>query len=63
MMHKKLKILIMDEPTSSLSQTEVEVLFNLIEDLKRQGIAIIYISHHLEEIIRIDNVVTILFAH
>lgn len=60
MLQQRLKVLIMDEPTSSLSNAEVEVLFKLIEDLKRQGIAIIYISHRLEEIIRIGDVVTIL---
>lgn len=60
MLQQELKVLIMDEPTSSLSNAEVEVLFRLIEDLKNQGIAIIYISHRLEEIIRIGDVVTIL---
>lgn len=60
MLHDQLKVLIMDEPTSSLSNAEVEVLFELIEDLKRRGIAIIYISHRLEEIIRIGDYVTIL---
>ncbi len=60
MLHDQLKVLIMDEPTSSLSNAEVEVLFKLIEDLKAQGIAIIYISHRLEEIIRIGDYVTIL---
>ncbi len=55
-----LHVLIMDEPTSSLSNTEVESLFKLIEDLKKQGLAIIYISHRLEEIIRIGDHVTIL---
>ena len=60
MLQQELKVLIMDEPTSSLSNAEVEVLFRLIEDLKNQGIAIIYISHRLEEIIRIGDKVTIL---
>jgi erythritol transport system ATP-binding protein len=60
MLDEKLKVLIMDEPTSSLSNAEVEVLFKLIEDLKAQGIAIVYISHRLEEIIRIGDFVTIL---
>lgn len=60
MLHDKLKVLIMDEPTSSLSNAEVEVLFTLIEDLKKRGIAIIYISHRLEEIVRIGDYVTIL---
>ncbi len=60
MLQQKLRVLIMDEPTSSLSNAEVEVLFKLIEDLKSHGIAIIYISHRLEEIIRIGDHVTIL---
>ncbi len=55
-----LKVLIMDEPTSSLSTKEVEALFKLINDLKSRGIAIIYISHRLEEIIRIGDFLTIL---
>jgi ABC-type sugar transport system ATPase subunit len=60
MLQRELKVLIMDEPTSSLSKVEVSALFRLIEDLKAQGIAIIYISHRLEEVIRIGDVVTIL---
>ncbi len=55
-----LKILIMDEPTSSLSAQEVEVLFKIINDLKAQGISIVYISHRLEEIMRIGDYVTVL---
>ncbi len=60
MLYDNLKVLIMDEPTSSLSSAEVGVLFTLIEDLKKQGIAIIYISHRLEEIMHICDNVTIL---
>ena len=54
------RILIMDEPTSALSATEVEVLFRVIADLKRQGVAIVYISHRLEELVRIGDFVTVL---
>ena len=54
------KILIMDEPTSALSAAEVEVLFKVIADLKRQGVAIVYISHRLEELIRIGDYITVL---
>jgi erythritol transport system ATP-binding protein len=54
------RILIMDEPTSALSVTEVEVLFRVIEDLKLHGVSIIYISHKLEEITRISDYVTVL---
>nr|WP_319489181.1 sugar ABC transporter ATP-binding protein [uncultured Caproiciproducens sp.] len=55
-----LRILIMDEPTSSLSSQEVEVLFKIINELKASGISIVYISHRLEEIMRIGDYVTIL---
>lgn len=60
MIQDNLKILIMDEPTSSLSNAEVEILFKLINELKSQGISIIYISHRLEEIMRIGDYVTVL---
>ncbi|SDB24667.1 sugar ABC transporter ATP-binding protein [Bauldia litoralis] len=48
-------ILIMDEPTSALSATEVQVLFNVIRDLKARGVSIVYISHHLEEALQIAD--------
>jgi ABC-type sugar transport system ATPase subunit len=54
------RILVMDEPTSSLSHKEVERLFTIIEDLKKQGLAIIYISHHLPEIFRIADRVSVM---
>ncbi len=54
------KILILDEPTSALSSAEVEVLFKAIGDLKRQGVGIVYISHRLEELIRIGDYITVL---
>ncbi|WP_018896950.1 sugar ABC transporter ATP-binding protein [Rhizobium sp. 2MFCol3.1] len=49
------RILIMDEPTSALSATEVEVLFKVIRDLTSRGVSIVYISHHLEEALQITN--------
>ncbi|MFW2543716.1 sugar ABC transporter ATP-binding protein [Primorskyibacter sp. 2E107] len=49
------RILIMDEPTSALSASEVEVLFKVIEDLKAKGVSIVYISHHLEEALTITD--------
>ena len=55
-----LKVLIMDEPTSSLSQQEVQVLFKIMRELTAQGISIVYISHRLEEIMQIGDHVTIL---
>ncbi|AUJ65681.1 sugar ABC transporter ATP-binding protein (plasmid) [Aestuarium zhoushanense] len=49
------RILIMDEPTSALSASEVEVLFKVIHDLKARGVSIVYISHHLEEALTITD--------
>ena len=49
------RILIMDEPTSALSATEVEVLFKVIRELTADGVAIVYISHHLEEALEIAD--------
>ncbi len=54
------RILIMDEPTSALSAPEVEILFRVIADLKAKGVAIVYISHRLEELIRIGDYITVL---
>ena len=54
------RILILDEPTSALSAAEVEILFRVIADLKRQGVGIVYISHRLEELIRIGDYITVL---
>lgn len=49
------RVLIMDEPTSALSGNEVEVLFSLIRELTAEGVAIVYISHHLEEALEIAD--------
>ncbi len=54
------KVIVMDEPTSSLTSNEVEELFRLIRDLKARGLAVIYISHRLEELDEIADRVTIL---
>ena len=54
------KVLILDEPTSSLTSNEVEALFKIIEDLKKDGVAIVYISHKMDEILRISDEVTIM---
>ncbi|MEV8364329.1 sugar ABC transporter ATP-binding protein [Streptomyces niveus] len=54
------RVLIMDEPTSALSAPEVEVLFQVIEDLKAEGVAIVYISHHLEEALLVADDVAVL---
>lgn len=54
------KIIVFDEPTSSLTETEVEHLFRIINMLRDQGCGIIYISHKMEEILRISDEVTIM---
>lgn len=54
------RIIVMDEPTSSLTGVEVEHLFRIIRDLQKQGVAIIYISHKMEEILQISDDVTIM---
>lgn len=54
------KVIIMDEPTSALTDAEVETLFGIIEELKNQGVAIIYISHKMDEIFRISDDITVL---
>ena len=54
------KILIMDEPTSSLTEKEEKILFSLIRRLKEQGRSIIYISHKLEEVFEVCDEVTVL---
>ncbi len=54
------KVVIMDEPTSSLTENEVEALFTIINDLRDKGVSIIYISHKMDEILRISDEVTIM---
>ncbi len=54
------KILVLDEPTSSLTENEVEHLFKIIFKLTAQGVGIIYISHKMDEILRISDDVTIM---
>ncbi|WP_251713046.1 sugar ABC transporter ATP-binding protein [Lactococcus ileimucosae] len=55
-----LKILIMDEPTAALTERETERLFKVIEGLKSSGVGIVYISHRMEEIFKITDVVTVM---
>jgi len=57
---QKAQILIMDEPTSPLSQKETEALFNIVRKLRDQGVAIIYITHRLEEVFVLADRVTVL---
>ena len=58
--NKDAKIIIFDEPTSSLSESEVDNLLNIIEELKKEGITCIYISHKLNEVYRIGDTATVL---
>ena len=54
------RLIVMDEPTSALSSTEVEKLFSIIHDLKAQGLGIIFVTHRLEEVMRICDRYTVL---
>lgn len=54
------RLIIMDEPTDSLSGKEVDLLFDVISDLKSKGVTIIYITHFLDEVFRISDQITIL---
>jgi len=54
------KLIIMDEPSATLTPREIEKLFNVIDNLKADGVSIIYISHHLDELFEIGDSVTVL---
>lgn len=54
------RVIVFDEPTSSLTDTEAEKLFQIIDSLKKKGCGIIYISHKMEEILRISDDVTVM---
>ncbi len=56
---KNVKVLIMDEPSATLTDTELKYVFRIVEKLKQEGVAIIYISHRLEEIFEICDEVTV----
>ena len=53
-------ILVMDEPTATLTEREIKELFCVINDVKKKGVSVIYISHRLEEIFEIANRITVL---
>lgn len=57
---KEAQILILDEPTASLSDSETEHLFELIADLKEKGVSMVYISHRMNEILKVADAITIL---
>lgn len=54
------EVIILDEPTSALSDREVEALMRVVDDLRSQGVAVVYISHKLEEVFRLADTVTVL---
>ncbi len=54
------RLIVMDEPSSTLSQSEFEILVKVIKDLKEKGVTIIYISHHLEELFIVGDRITVL---
>lgn len=54
------KLLIMDEPTASLTQEEVDELFNILEELTEKGVSILFISHRLEEVLEVGDEITVL---
>src|SRR5436309_3433958 len=54
------RILVLDEPTAALTDAEVETLFGILDDLRARGVAMIYISHKLDEVFRISDRITVL---
>jgi len=54
------RVLVLDEPTAALSRAETERLFAILRDLRAQGIAILYVSHHLDEVFEISDSITVL---
>ena len=56
----KARILILDEPTATLTPSEAEHLFGIMRELKAQGVTMVFISHHLEEIFEICDRITVL---
>ena len=54
------RVIIMDEPTSALSEAEVERLFAIVRELRAQGLGIIFVTHRLDEVLRICDRATVL---
>lgn len=59
-LYKKVRVVIMDEPTASLTSAEIDNLFDIVENLKRKNVSVIYISHRLDEVFRIADRITVL---
>jgi ABC-type sugar transport system ATPase subunit len=53
-------VIIMDEPSSALSEREIQALFNIVADLRRNGVAVLYISHKLDEVFRLADTITVM---
>jgi ribose transport system ATP-binding protein len=59
-LHRDARILVMDEPTSALQSSEIDLLFDVVRGLRDEGISVIYISHHLEEVFEICDAATVM---
>lgn len=60
LLHENARVVILDEPTSALTQVEVDKLFELIRSMKAKGVTIVYISHRLDEVVALADAVTVL---
>ena len=58
--HRNARLLLLDEPTSILSQAETDILFSMVADLKKRGVGILYISHRIQELFQIADTMTVL---
>lgn len=58
--HRNARLLLLDEPTSILSHAETDILFSMVDDLKKRGVGILYISHRIQELFRIADTMTVL---
>lgn len=59
-LHKRARVLILDEPTAALSEREVSALFEVLRDLQRQGVSLVYVSHRLREVFALADRITVL---
>jgi ABC-type sugar transport system ATPase subunit len=57
---RKVRILVLDEPTAALSKAETDQLFRILRELRSRGLALLYVSHHLEEVFEIADQITVL---
>ncbi len=59
-LNKQARLLILDEPSSALTQLEIEVLLDIIRDLKAKGVACVYISHKLDEVAAVCDTISVI---